>query len=325
MGRTDYALTPEQKMDARAALALLAGSEISLEEAARRAIVGRRAGKRVLFPAAVDQFTLSRIKEGCRSATVDWYTAKISLFGTLWEHRAIDGITRAEIREAIEMQPVSESTKAAYGRALRALWRFCAALEPPITGADVTHGLRTTAPRVAAKKSKRDKFLSLTECEKILFGIKYHRPALALQLFAGIRPEEIHGLHKPPLLWKHVNTADHLIRVPREVAKTDKPRLIQGLPPAVWAWLGRPGDPEAPVCPVQAIEIRRAARRILGYPLPYDAFRHTFITNAVALLGEAGSVSMWIGHEGRTSLIFNTYMGLLPKADAVKFWALRPQ
>lgn len=329
MPRRDYALTSAQKADARAALELLDGTEISLEEAARRAIVGRRSGKKTLVPAAIDLFIRSRLKANCRDATVAWYQDKLSRFDAMWEERSIDSITRLEIREAIEAESVSEATKAGLARALRALWRFCAALEPPLTGADVTHGLRTVGPRKSAAKTGdaagRKAFLTVPEVAKILHELRQYRDCLAIMLFAGIRPCELGGKNKPRLLWENVNVAEQHVRVPDEVAKTGKARLIQRLPPTLWAWIGhKEHEPEDPVSAVLSTQIRRAAANVLGRPLPFDCFRHTFATYAVALRGEAATVSVWLGHEGATTLIFNTYMGLATHAEAVKFWALRP-
>lgn len=327
---SNFALTAAQKTDARAALSLLDGTEISLEEAARRAIVGRRPGKRATVAEAVDLFIRSRLTANCRDATVAWYQDKLSRFVTMWEHRLLDSITRAEIRDAVEEQGVSAGTQAGLARAVRALWRYCAALEPPLTGMDVTHGLRTVPPRKAAlksgKTSGRKAFLPVPAVEKLLRELPQYRDALAMMLFAGVRPCELGGKHKPRLLWENINQAEQHVRVPDEVAKTGKARIIQRLPPTLWAWLSgrREYYNEDPVSDVLSTQIRRAATKVLGRELPFDCFRHTFATYAVALLGEGNTVSLWLGHEGSPTLLYTTYAGTATHGEAEKFWALRP-
>ena len=74
----------------------------------------------------------------------------------------------------------------------------------------------------------------------------------------------MHEKYKEPLRYRHVNPVEKLIRVPAEVAKTGKARLIQGLPTTVWAWLGPPArsSPDRgaqAICPVYAIQLHRRA------------------------------------------------------------------
>ena len=136
-----------EENDAAAARALLAGSGISLEEAARRALSSPRVAPRnTTFEAAYDLFIRSRLAAEKKPATVAWYQDKLGRFVSPWQTRQIDTITRVEIRAAIDAEPCGASTKAGITRALRALWRFCLAHEPPLVGADATVGLRVTSP-----------------------------------------------------------------------------------------------------------------------------------------------------------------------------------
>ena len=112
--------------------------------------------------------------------------------------------------------------------------------------------------------------------------------------------------------------------MPGEIAKTGKPRIIQDLPETFWAWYQPGAHPEHELCPVHASQVRRRAIGALGHALPFDAFRHTFITYAVALRNDAGPVSLWVGHEGRSTLIFTNYLGLVTAAEAQRYFALRP-
>lgn len=320
MGAPHLAFTPRLKLEVRRALELLEGSGISLEEAARRAIVGRSAGARFSFGKVYDLFMRSRLDD-CRASTFTWYEVKLAPFHLRWELRLMDSITREELREELAALTVSKATRAAHARAVRALWRWGAAQEPPLVGSDVTTGLRTSSPRGTGMRD--DGVISVAACAEILAGAGACRSAIALGLFAGVRPDELAGKGKPRLLWRHINFPERFVRIPHDVAKTGKARALQNLPPTLWHWL-TPGAPEAPVCPVSSAHLRRLIIRRLGRSIPFDGLRHTFASHAVALLGEIGPVSLWMGHEGRAALLHNTYLGLVTRADAVRFWALTP-
>ena len=201
-----------------------------------------------------------------------------------------------------------------------------------MVGADITEGLPTTPRRADDKVTG---ILSVADTLAILQGTGRHRSALALMLFAGLRPQELWGIDKPALLWRHIDPVEHIIRVPAEVAKTRKPRILEGMPPTVWTWL-TPGAPESPVSQISSQALIRAAQIAGGFarkkhhqrevlrPWPHDATRHTFATYALALTGDPGRVSLWLGHEGNPRMLYTHYRGLATKAEAEKYFALRP-
>lgn len=320
MARSDFALSAAQRIDARAAFRLLEGTGISLEEAARRAVSGRRAIKRITIEAAIDQFVRSRLSNGSRSATVNWYESKLKLFGVHFGARHFDDVDRAAILDWLAGLQLSLGTKAGISRAIRALWRWGLVCEPPLVGQDVTVGLQTTAPA----NSGEAEFLTVAEVEKIMANAGPYRSALALLLFAGVRPEELAGQDKDRLLWKHVQVAERLIRIPAEIAKTGKPRIIEQLPPTLWAWL-QPGNQDDPISPGRSRQaIEKAQDAISREEWPHDGTRHTFATYALAFTSDASKVAHWLGHEGNPTMLYRHYRGLATKAQADKFLALHP-
>jgi len=320
MNRTDFALSAAQRIDARAAFRLLEGTGITLEEAARRAVSGRRAIKRITIEEAIDQFVRSRLSNGSRSATVNWYESKLKLFGVHFGKRHFDDVDRAAILDWLGGLKLSLGTKAGIARAIRALWRWGLISEPPLVGVDATIGLQTTAPA----NSGEAEFLTVNEVSQIMRAAGPYRSALALLLFAGVRPEELAGQDKDRLLWQHVKIDEKLIRIPAEIAKTGKPRIIEQLPPTLWAWLepGKDSDPISPGRSRQAIE--RAQDAISRKDWPHDGTRHTFATYALAYAADAGKVAHWLGHEGNPTMLYRHYRGLATKSEADKFFALHP-
>jgi len=135
------------------------------------------------------------------------------------------------------------------------------------------------------------------------------------------------------LLWRHVNTAELIIRVPAEIAKTRKPRILEGLPPAIWLWL-TPGLPEQPISHASSqwlirvaqlaggFSVKRAGQHHVLRPWPHDATRHSFATYALALTGDPGRVALWLGHEGNPRMLYTHYRGLATKAEALRYFGL---
>lgn len=314
-------------MDARRALELLEGTDLTLEDAARRAVQGRRALKRISLAEARDEFVRSRLLDGKRARTVEWYEDKLSLAMEKFGDRLFDAVDRPEFFRWIKELECSEGTRAAIVRATRALWRWGMAQEPQLVAIDITAGLKSTGPNNAGDAE----FLTVDEVTCALAAAGPYRSAMALLFFGGVRPEELAGRSKPPLLWgKHVRPEEKLIRIPAEIAKGGKPRLIESLPDTVWHWL-EPKDDGTPVSPGrtrQVIERATAAIREMrkdpAWEWPNDATRHTFATYLFALELDAGKIAAWLGHEGKPQTFHRHYKGLARAAEGKRFVALRP-
>jgi integrase len=326
MGRSNFAMDSAQKADARAALALLEGTGLTLEEAAKRAIEKMRAVERVTISECAELFVRSRLKEKCRQLTIDWYENKLGRLTAEFGDREMDSLSRADLRNWLDDQAVSESTRASYARATRAMWRWAIAQEPPLAGHDVTTGMKVSPPAGGAVA-----FLPVEECRLILDGAGKYTAAFALMLFAGVRPYEVAGAGLKRLRWEHVNVSERIIRVPADVAKTGSARVVEGLPDVIWFWLAPLiGRPETLITTVNAPALIEKAALLAGYgdrdarvrEWPHDAMRHTFASYAVALTSDPGKVSLWLGHEGAPTLLYRHYRGLTTKAEAEKFWSL---
>lgn len=338
--RSNYAMTPAQKADARAALKLLEGTTISLEEAARRAVKGQRALRRVTLTQAVDEFVLTRIKAGKRHATSDWYDQRLRPVADLIGDKVFDTVSRADLKETLEALLPTEPARAATARACRALWRWGMRVDPAIAGADMTIGLdfRGRRPVPAKAVPKAPKVLTIAQCQAIIDGIaEEYVGAIGLMLFAGIRPEEVAGDHKEWMRWEFISKKDKIVRVPEEISKTRKARVLEGLPPALWRLI-KPGAMADNICPFSARAAMKAAAKLAGFrtrtkrdapPWPQDAMRHTFATYALAFTQDPGQVSLWLGHEGKPELLHTTYRGersadgMVTTAMAKEFFALQ--
>jgi integrase len=270
--------------------------------------------------AVADDFLRTRLQE-CRRSTFDWYDERLSQIVAQYGPRMMDSVTRAELRAWLESLP-HKAARAANARAARALWRWALAQEPPQAAQNITTGLTFTSAPMRAEIA----VLTVEQCAAALKASGRHRSALALMLFAGIRPEEVcsAAAGKPAFAWSHVNVADRIIRIPAEVSKTGRSRVIENLPDALWRWLEPRKD--GPISTAQARTVVNAAAAAMGLAgkWPQDALRHTFASYAVALTSDAGKVSIWLGHEGNPTMLHRHYRGIATEADARRFFGLTP-
>jgi site-specific recombinase XerD len=319
--RRDWALSAAQRADAREALVLLEGTELTLAEVARRAVAGQRATRRVPVHEAIDEFLREVIRRQARPATVLWYEDKLRVFVAAFGEKLLDTVSRTDLVTWLEGLPCRDAGRRHYARATRALWRWAQRHNPPLVGSDITLGL---VPRRVATESAIH-FLPVEECQKVLLGAGRYRSAVALALFAGLRPEEIAGKGKPWLRWEHVRKSEKILRVPADISKTRRARILEKLPAALWAWI-QPGQGE--ISPGRSRQVTELCAQLAGYGAgrkwPHDVLRHTFASYAVASTADPGLVALWLGHEGNPTMLFRHYRGLATKADAKRFWALRP-
>lgn len=333
--RTRLRITTAERHDARRALQLLAGSGISLVQAATIALDGKRALERTPVAIAIDRFLLSRTRKKTRrgkpirNATLEWYENFLAPIARDFGEQPIDEITRGRFARWVNDLSVGDASRVSIIRSARALWRWCIAEDPPLVSADATLGLDAFAVRGAESERM---ILTPAHAAAILADAGPGRSAVALMLFAGIRPEEIAGRDKPWLRWEHINLAARFIRIPAEISKTGKVRLLEHLPATLWLWLTPGIDGARNVSPVTARILRERAAHAAGLASwPHDCFRHTAASYLITYTRDAGRVSEWLGHEGRPTLLHQVYRGQLTldrtqvdHAMATAYHALRP-
>ena len=341
----NFALDPDQRRDAREALAKLPDG-MTLEEAVRLATrsSGQAVDRKTVRQVA-ELFIQSRYDDNLRGASVTWYESKLKPIVGQFGADLMDQVTRQRLeafvsgmRHLRKDAAVSASTKAAHYRAARALWRWAKAQEPALAGRDATEGIRVSAPK---QDSTGAEFLTVEEVQTILTNLDArHRPAAALLLFAGIRPQEIAGFGKPPILWRNIDVAGKTIAIEEAIAKTRTRRVLQGLPDAVWAWLGAQGAAESPVSVCTAQQLIRVIQQAGKFsvfkgkgraraiktlkPWPHDVTRHTFASYHIAAFDDPGKCALLLGHGGNPRMLYTHYLGLAKREEAVKFWGLRP-
>lgn len=174
--------------------------------------------------------------------------------------------------------------------------------------------------------------LTVPECRKLLRKAEAHRkgrlaPYIALCLFGGLRPAEVHRLS-----WDNVNLNDAEIRVEAQSTKTKRPRVLN-IDKTLAAWLDRfKGKPLCPSNIRRDLDVLKQAAGYVGRvegesdkrkPWPPDVLRHTAISHYFRWTGSYGQTAEQFGNS--EAIIKKHYQGRVSSEDTKKFYALRPR
>ncbi|MCW5548617.1 MAG: hypothetical protein KIT44_06595 [Opitutaceae bacterium] len=145
-------------------------------------------------------------------------------------------------------------------------------------------------------------------------------PLLALEWFAGIRPETAELLE-----YRLIHRSDRVIRL--EVGKFSQgsAEFVENIPDTVWHWL--PKRLSGRVAPPNYKHRITALHQKLGYtsrnPWPQDVARRTFVSHFVALTGSLDSAAFAINHK-RPATTLKYYRRRVSKESAKAYFAIRP-
>lgn len=335
-GHKSQAIKPSLAEDATAAAAMLEPWGVSLLEAARivSAIRTKETASRPLSEAADDWLIAC---EGLRPKTLQGYKHTANRMKAALGDRILTTLTAEDLQGAVAPAGTPATAAAGHLRTAKALWRWCA--ENGWCDAKTFDGVKL--PK-ASIESGEIGILTPAQAANLLAVAEEHFPqtvaSFALQLFAGIRAEEITRMES-----KHV-TADG-IELPASVTKKGRRRHIT--PSATLAaWLAKyPFQP----CPNWR-ETSVAVRRLAGWEVvsvilnerlrvgtldnlpkltfgkwPQNALRHSHASYAVAIGVPLESLLFEFGHAGNPTLLRQHYVGTASKKQALEFFAIMPE
>lgn len=326
-GQAATAIKPSLAEAAILAESILAPWGLSIVEAARMAaaIRARETASRPLGTAA-DEWILTC--EGLRPRTVDSYKQTVKRMKTALADKLLTGISAEELQKAVSPSGIIGASARGRIRNARAFWRWAASKG----WCDAK-----TFDGVEMPKANRDAeeiaILTPAEAELLLRTAATHYPqavaSYALQLFAGIRAEELVRMDA-----SHV-TADG-IDLGGAVTKKGRRRHIT--PSATLAtWLER--------FPFEACsnwrQVNNACRRLAGWAVesrllsnppeptrgawPQNALRHSHASYAIASGVPLESLLFEFGHTGSAAVLREHYVGKASKKQAIAFFAIAPK
>ena len=324
-GTQAKAIRPVLADQATLAEAILKPWGLSLVEAARMAAAIReRASASRSLTVAADAWLVAC--EGLRARTVTSYTATAKKLKAAFGDRQLAAISAGELQAAIAPPGASGAAMRCNMRNAKALWRWAAK-----QGWCQAETFAVEAPKGGS--NAEIEFLTVEEATALLRAAEKNYPqavaTYALQLFAGIRAEEVTRLEDENV------TADG---IEMTAAATKKGRRRHITPNATLAaWLE--AHPFAPCPNWQRID--RACRRLAGWelaaalltdpPKPHrgpwkqNALRHSHASFAIAAGLPIEALLFEFGHSGGTELLRKNYVGRASKKQAIEFFKIAPE
>ena len=252
---------------------------------------------------------------------------KLSAFVDDFAGRPIHEITTPELDRWIRSLSVSGTTRNSYKRVLGVLFGFAVRME---------YSLKNPARGIekASEQITKPGILTLPEAEALLRATAADSvPAIAIGLFAGLRPEaELWNLD-----WKSINLADKLIDVTK--SKNSISHRFVRISNNLVAWLAPYAKKSGQVTfgrdsyytRLQSARHRAAetlesqSKESLNLRLwAQDTMRHTFATMHYAHFRSAAETAAELGHGASLRMMQRHYLNRVTPAEAQAFWQIVP-
>jgi len=319
IGRMAGKLSDADLRDAATAVDVLSG-RASLEAAARFYVKHNHPdGGKLSTSEAVELFIESRQEKNLRAATVQDYRAKLTPFVRAMNGKPLCHITVATVEKWLRKGKYTPATRAAYLRALSAFFQWA-----------TNRKLMVENPAKVVEKPKEDEnevtYLQVEDAEKLLRVASEKYPAIvpyiAIGMFAGLRPSEIHGYKTEhgPLDWRKINLARKIITIDAKQSKTRDGRKVE-MSDNLVKWLAPYQRNRGPIHYTRSA--LAGAVREAGIDFPKDVLRHTCGTYAYADKRHEGEVAIMLGDTIKT--VKEHYINpMVEKEEATRFWKIKP-
>jgi integrase len=341
-GSSVFELTAKEREEAKRALDLLSG-KATLIDAARLWIRHNASEDGLKVRELGDRWLANLRRQGCRETTLSAREYQVGRWVKDMGDRSVISLTRKDVADWLDSTETKGSTWDTYRRVVRAMLQY--ATDESIIELNPAAGIK--AMRLDEKLPKP---FSADDAAAILHTAESYAPlivpTLVAQFFAGIRPGEALGLD-----WSSVDFGQKLLRVKPETSKVRRTRLIE-MNSTLVAWLQPYRKKTGPlgITTKSQFSYYMDRKRIgpefqqLGVPLAerkdarpkglcsaakvewiQDGPRKTFATMHFATYQDAGKLAAILGHTSGSSVLYRHYRGLATKAEARKYWKIRPR
>lgn len=330
-GNRIFSLSAREQLEASRALKILASLKVTLTTAAEfyRAHAGIVQSEKTALEVAQELLEVKaqdglseRHRKNLRLQLKEGFAAD-----ERFAQKPIHEITTAELETWLRQLAVSPTTRNNYRTALVVLFSF---------GLKRGYVLKNPAALVERAKVKAEKpaILSVSEARDLIENAEADFiPAIALGLFAGLRPEsEIW-----PLDWAQIDFKDKSIDIARSknVAGERFVKMSENL----IEWLRPHAQKSGPVSASSdayyyRLQITRdkaaSALRKREQPCPnlenwrQDSLRHSYASYHYGLHKNAHETAEQMGHVGSLRIFFRYYRNRVREEAARDFWAIRP-
>jgi len=316
------------RIDAKFALELLRPHGATLRDAAAfylRHVATISAS--ITVDAAIPEFLAAKEKDEASQRYHKDLRLKLQAFAEAFGDRPIHDVSRTELMKWLYGLHVSALTRKNYARALSVFFSFAK-----------DHGYVVTHPAsdLIRDKQRQTKpgILTTLEAKALLLAAEPDFvPALALGLFAGLRPEsEICRLD-----WRSIKLGRCIIDIDK--SKNSMSHRHVRISENLAAWLAPHVKPHGPVsvkgdsyyvrlekARQGAIERLQQAHEFSGslQNWPQDCLRHTFASMHAAAFKNAADTSQQLGHGGSLTVFARHYRDRVEESEAAAFWEIYP-
>lgn len=265
--------------------------------------------------ALVAELLKAKASDGASPRYLKDLRTRLGIFAAEFPEDMVSAFTTARLDDWLRGLPHSPTTRNNYRRLLGVLFSFAVergyAIANPIT--------KASEAKVIGKKPG---ILTVEQAIRLLGKAEPEiLPAIALGLFAGLRPES----ECWRLDWSSIDFEDRLIDVAADKTKTAQSRFVK-MSDNLVAWLLPYRQLSGPVCPTgdkynYMLQRSREAARITSWPS--DCLRHSFASYHYAHFQNAGATAQELGHTGLKTL-FKHYRNRVKPQLAERYWNIFP-
>jgi integrase len=251
-----------------------------------------------------------------RERTVKDLRHRLGAFVKAFGNRRLADITREELKVWLQDPTLSARSRINYAVKTSQLYNFA------IVNGWCEYNIAASIPRPDAEDSEPDIFTVAQAARLLEHAADYDLHAyVALGLFAGLRSAEINRLD-----WSNVKLAERSVIVGAAVAKKRSRRVVE-ITDTLAAWLPACAKTKGPVVPLDSnrtlyARLAKLAKAAGLDHWPDNGLRHSCASYSLALTSDAVRVAYQLGNSA--DMIHRHYKALVTKADAERFFALRP-
>jgi integrase len=327
-GRSAFEIEPAEREDARKALEYLKPHGVSLRAAARFYLDNLDViQSQKLVPEVVKEMLDAKRQDGRSNRYIRDIRVRLTAFGEAFKDRMIHDIKTGNLESylrSLEVGPVSRNN---VKRLLGVLFSFAVKRRYTLSNP----AKDTEKANVVVEKPG---VLTLDETRSLLAAASPDiLPAIAIGLFAGLRPEsEIWRLD-----WSNIDFKEMEIDVgkSKNVASHRFVKISENLR----EWIVSYAQSTGPVSPDKTgyfDRLRRtrdkAARELEEVggnsdnlrAWPSDCLRHTYASYHFGAFKNAHETAEQLGHGGSLTMFYRHYRNRVRESDAKTFWVIRP-
>jgi len=316
-GMAAFSLPMNIRLDAAKADKILASHNVTILEAAKYYEKHVLAYKTAPTIKEIVEFYISDSKNrNLRSRTIGDLEHRLNSFAADFGESRLSEVTLDELKEWVQDDEWAMRTRINFLTKISQLYGF--ALKHKWVDTNLTELI--DRPNVDETKVE---IFTVEQAERLLsHAHKFELlPYITLGLFAGVRSAEMMRLQS-----RDIHFGENIVTIGADIAKKRSQRKIEMLP-ALLAWLEPCKEQlESSVSIVNQDKFRNNKELLLEAAeieeWPSNGLRHSFASYHFAMFRNSDETSHQMGNS--PDMVHKHYKALVSKADAEKFWALRP-